>query len=123
MRDFFDLDGGDSTCVTMVIEAGADLEYENAQGVTLLHYAASRGLRDLTETLLARGADPNATTTNGDTPLHWLGFSGRDDMVALLLENGATPLPVNAEGETPLNRFLIEFEELFLALECRLHTL
>ena len=31
-------------------------------------------------------------------------------------------LPIGYKGETPFNRLLIEFEELFLALESSLHT-
>ena len=53
-----------------LLEAGANPNYANAKGTTLLHWAADRGRAEILNLLLAHGADPTAGDKRGETPLH-----------------------------------------------------
>ena len=55
--------------VTAALDAGADVDARNANGDTVLHIAASRGLDDVVALLAERGAALDARNGNGQTPL------------------------------------------------------
>ncbi|MCY4506171.1 MAG: ankyrin repeat domain-containing protein [Acidobacteria bacterium] len=55
--------------VTAALDAGADADARNANGDTVLHIAASRGLDDVVALLAERGAALDARNGNGQTPL------------------------------------------------------
>src|SRR5277367_3431489 len=75
---------------------------KNGNGSTPLHLAASKGLKDLVELLLANEADANAEDGSGDTPLHLAVMAGHRDVAELLLANKARVNVTNDRGKTPL---------------------
>jgi len=77
-------------------------EHTNGE-CTLLHLAASYGLKDVVKALLKIGAEVNTTDQDDATPLHWAAISGNADVVASLLKNGADPSLKNKDGKTPIN--------------------
>jgi hypothetical protein len=72
-------------------------------GMTPLHWAAQRDLKDMAELLLDYKADVNAKDSiAGWTPLHVAALEGRKGMVKLLLANRADVNARTNKGETPL---------------------
>jgi ankyrin repeat protein len=49
----------------MLVEAGAEVDHADAQGLTALCAAAHRGQVDAVRVMLEDGADPNRATNNG----------------------------------------------------------
>ena len=94
---------GDQKEIQSLIDAGVDVNSRDADGMTGLHWVASRGGLAAAEALVAAGADVNAATTKEEwTPLHWAARAGREDIARVLLMSGAAVAVRNAAGRTPL---------------------
>lgn len=91
-------------CVRLLLAApGIDLDAIEHAGWSRLHLAASCGMTDWVQELLATEAEINPQDPDGDTPLSMAAANGHLDCVQMLLEvpGIAVNLPDN-EGETPL---------------------
>jgi ankyrin repeat protein len=85
--------------LSVLLDAGVDVNHSDASGITALHRAAQRGDPSLVETLLDRGADPVAISDAGWSALDWFSIEQhkRNDAltlartVELLLEAGTPP--------------------------------
>ena len=88
-----------SEIAEMLIECGADIEFESDDGYKPIH-AAAIGHSDVLALLLSKGADPN-TSYHGSTPLHLAAQSGNLESVQLLLRYGAKPDNADAGGYLP----------------------
>ena len=112
-------DGGSgiemTAVVTVLLEAGADVNARGNVRNTALHHAAAgkrvetaRNRYDHVETpaavaaLLAAGADIHARDLNGNSPLHHAASAEGLETVAMLLEAGADVHARDSEGDTPL---------------------
>jgi ankyrin repeat protein len=96
---------GDTARVRLLLKQGADVNAAQGDGMTALHWAASRGDVDQTRMLVYAGARLEAMTRNGNyTPLHLAARTGRVAVVRALLDAGAN---VNAKttsgGALPLH--------------------
>lgn len=86
-----------------LIEYGADLEINDANGNTAFHHAAKSGMIRGMQVMIKNRADINAKNYYGDTPLHILiscagvGF----ETVRMMLQNGSDILSRNNRGITP----------------------
>jgi uncharacterized protein len=90
---------GDSAQLRQLLRQGLDVNAAQADGMTALHWAASRGDVSAARMLLVAGARSAAVTRNGNyTPLHLAARSGRGAMVRVLLEGGADPKAVTSSG-------------------------
>lgn len=79
-------DGDIDLAINLLENGKFDLNKQDQQGRTLLHYTSCRGQHDMIELLLEKGADPNIKDKNGNTPLHWCGHV---DIFELLIFYGA----------------------------------
>lgn len=91
---------GELDICTQLIAKGADV---NKTGWTPLHYAATRGHRDVIRLLLDNYAYIDAASPNGSTPLMMAAQYGSDDAVKLLLDEGADPLLKNQKSLTAID--------------------
>lgn len=93
---------GDYGAVRSLIEAGADVNYQDGFGNTALFYSALRSHIDVMRLLVGAGADVAATNVDGSTPLMAAVLSGKLEPVQILLHSGADPRVPNNHGYTPL---------------------
>lgn len=87
--------------MTLLLDAGADVNAANRRRSTPLHWAIDDEAK--VRLLLARGAAVNATQVEGRTPLYQAASLGDGlPIVKLLLTQGADPNIAIANGRTPL---------------------
>jgi ankyrin repeat protein len=98
---------GDLASAQLLVAAGANVNDEDAWGVSVLALAAYSGFGDMVTFLLEKGADPNASKA-GFTALHEAIMRRDEPLVRTLLAHGASPhLPVQAW--TPTRRQSTDF--------------
>ena len=66
------------------LRRGADVNAQNDDGVTPLHFAALLNKPDIARLLLEHGANPNLANNEGETPLDWARNEGYSEIVAML---------------------------------------
>jgi ankyrin repeat protein len=81
---------GDLRSAKLLVAAGANVNDEDAWGVSATVLAAHSGYREFVAFLLDKGADPNAARA-GFTALHEAIMRRDEPMVAALLAHGADP--------------------------------
>ena len=81
---------GDLASAKLLVAAGANVDDQDAWGISVVTLAAHSGFLDLVEYLLDKGADPN-TSTAGFTALHEAIMRRDDPLVRTLLAHGADP--------------------------------
>jgi cytohesin len=82
---------GHTETVQRLLEAGANVNHQNKDGVSPLHAASQEGHSDVVDILLEAGADVHqATTESGDVPLGIAAQEGHTETVQRLLAAGAT---------------------------------
>ncbi len=84
---------GPAEMVTLLLDAGADIEMPDRNGLHPLHNAAVSGRKDIVALLLKRGAVVNSKDKQGRTPLLSFAASAGSsiDIPKLLLTAGANP--------------------------------
>lgn len=90
----------------LLAENAALLSVTDADGSTLLHFAAWKGHPELVDFLLGIGADVNARNHNehwGTTPLHAAAHANRGAIVGVLIDHGADIHAADLQGNTPLH--------------------
>ena len=88
--------------VTLLIDAGADVNATTKSGQTPLILAAQNGHDKVVELLLGAGANVKAVNTRGASALFMAAQEGHDKAVKLLLKKGADAKTVNANGTSAL---------------------
>jgi ankyrin repeat protein len=103
-QEVFDLlRKGDIPAVKAMVEKSPQLvEARDAQGLTLLHYAAYGRSPELVDFLIDKGAKPDAADPQAATPLHIAAMSDRTEVAAALIRRGASTEARNDYRRTPL---------------------
>ena len=92
----------DRLSVRALLEAAADVNAPQADGMTALHWAALRDDADVARLLLESGARASAANRYGVTPLTLACTNGNGELVEMLLDAGADPNTALPGGETAL---------------------
>ena len=103
---------GKTEAAKILIEAGADLDYKNADGSTALHTAIAFDRTEVAKLLMDSGADLNCKNNDGSTPLHTAAFFCRPEIVEALLEKGADKTLKNKTEQTAYDLVTIPFEDI-----------
>ncbi len=103
-RHWAALSHGLESAVRIMIIRGADVNAQDRNGHTLLHFAVQSGRAELAEYLLSRKINPDIRNAKGATALH-IAVEKKDmDMLDLLLDRGADPDLTDDRGWTVLDR-------------------
>jgi uncharacterized protein len=95
--------GKELPLVDALIEAGADLNFDNnGKSETPLIGAASLGAEDVGLRLLDAGAQPDIRGLFGETALHWAALLGEDRLVARLIPGSDINLKDEKYNSPPL---------------------
>ena len=96
---------GDTARLRQLIKSGADVNAAQGDGMTALHWIASRGDASGARLLIAAGAQLEAVTRNGKyTPLHLAARDGNAGVVKVLAAAGANVAAATTSGgATPLH--------------------
>jgi len=87
---------GVSLVVVAMVEEGADVNYQDGNGMTPLLLAASQPADiDMVRLFLQKGANVDAVDLSGHTALMLAVQADRSDLVRLLLEYGSNPAAVD----------------------------
>lgn len=93
---------GNGALVRTLLDAGADVNAAQADGMTALHWAVYRDDAEAAALLVRAGADVNAANAYGVPPLSLAATNGSTAIVTLLLDAGAHATATLRGGETVL---------------------
>ncbi len=92
----------DAAAVAALLEAGADVNAQSADGATALHWAVHSDDLRIAQALIRAGAIANASNRFYVTPLMLAAENGSAAMIEALVEAGADPNAALPSGETVL---------------------
>jgi ankyrin repeat protein len=95
---------GYTSCVTLLLDEGAEPNQVNEVGASPLLQAAQNGRDDCVSLLLDKGAEPNRIDNRGASPLLMAAHTGHAVCVGLLLSSGADPNLAGPLGTLPLHQ-------------------
>ncbi len=101
---------GDYSKVDSLIEAGADVNYLNKDGVSALMFSAQAGKINVAELLIANGAMIDTFPWDGRTALIAAVRSGQFDMTEFLIRNGANVNVKDIYKSSPLHYAAANFD-------------
>lgn len=81
---------------------GIDLNFQDGDGKTALHYLCHYPQQELIELLREKKFNPNLKDVFGNTPLWTAIFKNNLNIIKLLLEKGADIYSLNNVGKSPL---------------------
>jgi len=83
------------------IDADGEINIENGDGETLLHWAAFSDSTNVAELLIKHKATIDAPNKDGNTPLHIAASSNAQKVAQLLVDNNADTAIKNSNNQTP----------------------
>ena len=87
--------------VNDLITLGANLDWQNEDGETMLHKCARWNSPEIARMLLDAGADVNVQDGDGWTALHVCAFNNSLEITQVLIDAGADKTIPNNDGELP----------------------
>ena len=88
--------------IKLLVDKGADLADQDANGNSALHWAVYRKAYETADSLIALGIALNTQNSAGKTPLHHAVMLGDTKMVQLLIKAGAKTDIADISGLSPL---------------------
>ncbi|CAH0481852.1 unnamed protein product [Peronospora belbahrii] len=98
-----------------VLDKGEDINAQDLDGRTMMHWAVDRNQQSVVEELLRREASPNIQDGDGMTPLHYAASCEHEEMAQLLVKHGALVDVKDLDGDTPLMTACNEVLRLIMA--------
>jgi len=98
---YVDSDDSDDA-VRDLLQAGANVEYKNKDGMTPLHIACEKNHTSITRMLIKAGANVNAKDNGGKTPLHLACEKNHKYIAEILITAHANVNAQDDDGRTPL---------------------
>ena len=99
--------------VTWLVENGANVDLQDKDGLTALHYAyKTDNSCEVVSCLIKNGANINACTGNKVTPLMRAAKKGNSDVVSLLIAHGANVDLKDKDGDTAFHYTACEEDSL-----------
>eukprot|EP00002_Diphylleia_rotans_P030573 TRINITY_DN6294_c0_g1_i5.p1 TRINITY_DN6294_c0_g1~~TRINITY_DN6294_c0_g1_i5.p1 ORF type:complete len:554 (-),score=79.72 TRINITY_DN6294_c0_g1_i5:682-2343(-) len=95
--------GHNNVMQLLIEDYKADVNAQDQNGWSPLHFAAFHGFDALARLLCEHGASIKATTKRGETPLHGASVNGHEKCVDLLLSAGSDVNSTDSWGGTPLH--------------------
>ncbi len=114
---------GDTEMVTLMLEAGADPDMQDVQGMTALNSAIKSGVNSCVDALLDHPCGLDKTTFDGQSPLHTSAWTANLYATERLLQLAPElAWKRNLRGMTPLEQveILVEHPEALAALAHKL---
>jgi uncharacterized protein len=93
---------GDKAAIQKLVVQKANVNAQQADGATALHWAVFRSDKEMVDMLLKAGADPKLANRDGSTPLWLASVNGDAAILSLLLNAGADPNEKLPLGRSPL---------------------
>ncbi|RQM17729.1 hypothetical protein DD237_001228 [Peronospora effusa] len=93
---------GDVDKLTSALNKGEDINAQDLEGRTMMHWAVDRDQQLIVKELLRRNASPNIQDADGMTPLHYAANCDHEELAQLLVKHGALVDVEDVDGDTPL---------------------
>ncbi|GAB5563951.1 MAG: hypothetical protein Wins2KO_10140 [Winogradskyella sp.] len=103
---------GNEVVLNYLIEAKSNLNFQDKNGYTALHFASQNGHYAIIETLIKNGADLNMKDVYGNPPIWTAIMNTKDDfsIVKILLLNNADIESENNYGKSPKKLWHMRFD-------------
>jgi ankyrin repeat protein len=95
-------DAGHEVALALIEECGVDVNHQNVNGYSPLHWTCIKGDYKTTAALISNCADLNQQDLVGFSPIAWAAASGHQNIVQLLIEAGADVHSTSSCESTPL---------------------
>ena len=87
--------------VSDLIVLGANLDWQNNDGWTALHWCAYNNHSRILGLLIDAGVDVNIQDNDGWAALHWCAFMNQPDIARMLIDAGADKTMPRNDGRVP----------------------
>ncbi len=94
--------GQKGVVTTFLKKDGINVNAVDEQGMAPIHYACSKGYRDIVKLLLEKEADVSMVSNRSVTPLHMAVSSGNKEIIKMLVDAGADVNATDKEGKSVL---------------------
>lgn len=94
---------GQKEALDELLTAGADVDVQDDDGRTALHWAALTGRESIAKSLVSRGAKANAKDRESATPLHYAARHGHSEVLKVLTKAGADIRARTRDGQIALH--------------------
>jgi len=100
---FYCVDNVDTQCLSLLLDAHADIDFQDKAHYTCLHLAVIAGNKTIVEYLISQGADINLKDCDAHSVLHWAVVCGQEHLISYLLKNEANPDTADIHGAYPIH--------------------